>query len=316
VYNEDSYMFVCMYSTLNASGTLENYRFLSYNDPEYKLPSLSRNDVQITEGFVIASTDHDVNIKLKRSKTGIELGRALFRSILIKHYFANHKKLGADSLRNNNFYFGNNTKEVELVDRREQPVLYWKKEILPGLLCNDYKYSGQMVSVFLNIIKNNARINTYGSIISQNLITFSDMVNSNFSRDVLVESHKNRRRYKKKVPSLPSESPCLIKEEMSFIEEQFFKPMKIESPGKSWESKVLHIGFLLLKKRYGKRYKLRAEFLLGFSKLTTKRLNEVRKVSNLGRFRKADIKSENLMNALSVRKNPTRSFVSELTPSH
>jgi hypothetical protein len=56
-------------------------------------------------------TYSDIIHKRIRSKRGFELGQTEMQSLLVKHFFQNHRSLGPQALVKDNFFFGNNSGE-------------------------------------------------------------------------------------------------------------------------------------------------------------------------------------------------------------
>jgi len=104
----------------------------------------------------------------------------------------------------------------------------------------------------------------------------------------------------KTLPGKPGKSTLLLKEEQAFIEHLLDNSISEASPSKQeeWTLYVKTHGYDTVVSDLKSMYQKKAEFLVKFGNLTTKRLNEVRNHFQLDALRKADVKQDMLVTTL------------------
>jgi hypothetical protein len=135
----------------------------------------------------------------------------------------------------------------------------------------------------------------------------------------VVEPAKGKKKAvtSKKVPGKPKQSPLLLKTEMDLL-------TKISAPlfGKTslevlshdeWVHYILDNGLEWARKYLREIYVNRQTYLVRFAKLTTSRLQQLRKISvALQTKKKSNVSQEDLRTLLLSKENPTATFVTEI----
>jgi len=114
-------------------------------------------------------------------------------------------------------------------------------------------------------------------------------------------------------PKLPTSSPLLLSCEIKLIKD-FVSPIwsELEIFKKSWVSILQREGYQKTIDRISAIYKSRWEIVRNISQMTTKRLQDIRKMVKDEKLIKVKVTSDNLLQLLKSRVNPGKSFLDEL----
>jgi hypothetical protein len=240
----------------------------------------------------------------------------------VKAYFNSSPFLGPGALVKDNWFYGNNTSE-KIVDyqRRTHGIAY----NVPLLWKSQFSGDGCEMEVFAILLQVAKQLNlTYlseealESTISHNIIGFDDIVKS-FARNIgpAVTTHGKKRGQilrKVKNPSLPRRSPLLLNGEAELLHKllsPFWDPLT--EVKNNWVRWVITSGFSALSEHLRAIFNKRWNILTRYSNLTTKRLIELRKKSDVAdNIRKGAVTQSVAARIPKERVNPVDEFLREI----
>jgi len=294
--------------------------------------TLDENDPYIRKiltGIILGLSDAKLK-RLDRSKDTLECVRTLIFAMRLKHEFANNPRLGLGALKKNNFYFGNNPKEVikaktdNSSKKRKQkslpdiPVSYEWNSILGSLFGNDFarNFFDKVIHKATFLLKlDNFSETEYIRTISSTLRSYDELVRK-FSRPLFEVNPRTKKKIVKKyrLPEKPSRPSLLLKEEYQLIT-QLISPIWSSSTvlKRNWCNEVLENGFPLTEKYLLSIYTERWRIIEAIARLTKGRLERIRKMdARYVAFKKADITPELLSAYLTSRANQIGEFYLEI----
>jgi hypothetical protein len=263
--------------------------------------------------FSISDT---ANFKFKVKQDLIEYGRTIGMGIRVRGYFRDHPRLGIESLRKNQLFFGNNP-----VYNQKTKLL--KEDILLKTELSTYYSTSvtmELCSVITSLLESRGLMdipeNLVNSIISDNLITYEDIADT-FRRkpkgETITRKHF-KRKDEGKLPEKASSSPLILQEEMSIIDSLISPFWQSLIPiQKEWVKFILKHGFKKIRDLVKATFIARWQITINFANVTTKRLREIKKLnSQVALTRKRSIKKDDLRGMLTHRTNALSTLLSEL----
>jgi hypothetical protein len=207
------------------------------------------------------------------------------------------------ALKKNHFFFGNNPNEMTQT-RGKVPFVI--KDTLLAYMNSDYgdQIYGIIISLLEFLELKNLTDEEYNNTIEKSLESFDEVLQS-FARPIFTPSIKGRRTQRGvRLPSKPNTSPLLLKEEMDFIN-KFISPIyqDLEDLKKNWVSKVFTTDWDTIIKSISIVMDERWKLLEKFASITTKRLQQIRKIdADAKGLRKAQIQRKHVVALLLSRK--------------
>jgi hypothetical protein len=270
-------------------------------------------------GFICATYDHERDLTIKERKDDVETGRIIFRSQQVLRAFTTNDKLGIDALKKNQRFFGNQPEKTEKLNNRDIPVPYIVRELHNCV--EEQEWDERLVSILVTLIRHSCTL-LDGEVLERakrsNLLSYSEVVSLYTTRRVLVQPAQGRRPavYRTTVPSKPKPSNLLLQQEQSLINEiitPVFQAPPFASSVEAWETAVFEKGFPLLKKELISSAGHKADLLVKFASMTTKRLNDVRRTSDTNKSkRKRDVQTTDLEAVVLRRSHPVSAFTDEV----
>jgi hypothetical protein len=179
------------------------------------------------------------------------------------------------------------------------------KDRLAQILCSLLKQSSQQLSA-----------EVMEAAIEDNIMCHNDNVARFSSRTKKSKDAKGKEVEIKKVPGKPRANALLTKEEQVIFKEITELPFNMPKVSNSKEllAFIRKIGFAAYKSLLQRSLASRVEFLTKFGSMTTKRLQEVVKITTDKKDtkRKRDLKPEEVRAAILRRPDPTEAFTSEV----
>lgn len=253
------------------------------------------------------------NTKLSHSKTGRDLGYAIGMSLRLKGEMKTFNMEGA--LRPNNFYFANNKDESYTVSRRKIPVLYGVKQALSTIFI-----SPDAGSIFYKVVS--STLMSLGIkdmspkdqelLVTGNVISFDDLIKKNWI-EVWSDNARNPSLIQVRKATFPSRNSLLLNEELDVIQllsKPFFS--SVEDIRIDYHNLLYMHGYTGLVKLVSKRYMVRHTILQNIASMTTKRLQLLRKITNVADLKKKQVTRERLVTYLSNLQTPLENFKEEL----
>jgi len=193
---------------------------------------------------------------------------------------------------------------------KKNPVTPLKRE-LRGLYRGD-KHSDTMGEILETLIKetcDHLSDDVANHLIDQSIVHYNDFCLVHFARTVAVKGKKRGQKEKKRLPSKPTKSPLLTSDEFSSLMKipvETFKPLYDD---KSFKKKIISgASYASMLEELRGHYKTITEFLQDFGKITTKRLNFIRKDIESPSLRKADVDQVKLSKSLTNDKKGSARF--------
>jgi len=270
-------------------------------------------------GVFMSLDDVDSNFNIKQKTDGYEVGRTVARA---QQLLGLTSAMGHTNeiLKPSHYYFANNPGETKKVDKNMIKVGTAKTEFLSLIRESDWR--PQLVDILFRLMREVYTLIPYDTLINDlkpNIVTYGHVVNKFCAMERVVEPAKGKRKAvtSKKVPGKPKQSPLLLKQEMDLL-------TKISAPlfGKTslevlthdeWVHYILDNGLDWARKYLREIYVNRQTYLVRFAKLTTSRLQQLRKLSAaLQTKKKSSVVQEDLRTLLLSKENPTATFVTEI----
>jgi hypothetical protein len=272
---------------------------------------------EIAKGVLIGVGDtiNKVNIRVKGSD--YENGRTFVRAHQIKGYFIHDKNLGIEALKKNHRFFGNNFGETEIINKKTVPIQYMEREY-ESIFREEDK---ECFPILLSLIKR-----SYGllkpvvlsSIRDEYLLSFSEVTNLYCIKTIATGNARGRNLEKSRrfVPHKPRAAAMLLPGEYLYLMEilgPIFNNPQFCETSERWVAHIEQEGFKKTKSTLVELNNIRAEILEKYSSLTTKRLQEVREISDTYRTkRKRDISVGDIETMLSRRSDPAQKLCDEI----
>jgi hypothetical protein len=268
-----------------------------------------RDSNEFLDGFLLGFYDAKPT-RLDRSKKSLEQGLAFAFALKVRGELIKIQK--SEWLIKNNYFFGNNPEEkignisVSFVLKQKIIGIFEDPKVgsaFYGILCYLYEMMG--LAQFSS--------EDYESSILKYTIKFEDVI-SKFYQPVRATRKGKVQIISWRKGSKPNPSPLLKKKEFDILVEIASPLWKdLDEYKKDWSTIVLSASpAQRIETLIGRLYKARFEFLQKFGSLTTKRLQELRKLLNVANKKKAEVKPENLTALLSARPSPANHFVKEI----
>jgi len=285
-----------------------------------RLKELTKDEEEFAIGISFVTLDQNRNFNMTEKSDSYENGRTFARSQQIIGLFDTNEKLGIEALKKNHRFFGNNPGETKGSKSVRVPVTYLAKT--SGRLFAEEEWSEHLRLVLNSLLRKYHTVlpdSVRSQIIENNLISHSEVIQTYCTREITLVPIQGRRKFQsvkeKRVPHKPRSNVLLLKEEQQFLNgivDSLFIDGVPTTSGKFIEFIMRH-GF----KQYLNHMKAvsskRAEFLQKFASLTSKRLNEVRRLSESHKTkRKRDVTSTDITSALARRDTPANKFASEI----
>jgi hypothetical protein len=294
----------------------------TYEDTEKLLKETDQDPVtQNTEiGFSLGVTDSDINFNLKLRDDRIENARCCVFAIRLKRYFETNEKLGSKALIRNQVFFGNNSGAR---DSNGKPQAYICRALWLTLFTAPRQATGQALwELFVKLVQkcplvtDETKLNKF---VEKYIRTYPEIIN-NFKRLPIAEPVMVRKgksyvaERKAKAPEKPSASPLFTYGESKLM-------LRVLTPlfeqgstyAKHWYQLVFDDGFTRTYERVERLFNARWACLTAYSRVTTKRLVEIRKLLNAPYLKKAEVPTTAPALLVANRRTPVKNFVQELT---
>jgi hypothetical protein len=252
--------------------------------------------------------------KRSRAKKEHELGRTQSHSLCVKAFFNNTSYLGSAALEKDHFYFGNNPGEKTM---KNDSINYDLPSRWSSLLTRDSEADG-LLTIFnhiANVIQMNYLPNdNLKSLIDYNVEKFDTIAMKNFQISYSSKKKKNVKTEVKR-PNFPKRSPLFLNDEMALLEKllrPFWTPLtEFKNDYVNW---IITMGYNEVINAVTTIYKRRWQILSKFAKVTTKRLQEVRKTGpEAAAYRKSVVDSAHIQKMLEARRLKIETFYSEIS---
>jgi hypothetical protein len=304
IFEEDNVM-GCMFFAFAEELHLEVYTY--EGEAEF-----SRNfDEKFAIGLYFGATSNQI-VNLNRSKSGYELGKAHAFAQRVKKFFAHTPELGEEALIRDNFFFGNNPSEKTASG---QEVCFDLKRRFIGLFKEDQN-AHHLYSVYLSCLSlfelNGFEEEEINKIIHNHIIKIDDMIRTTFRTEYSKKKGKTVLSAVRK-PNLPARSPLFLQAEMNLVH-KLLSPFwdSLADLKRDYELRVFECGFASLKKQITDLYQLRWGILSKFAKVTTKRLQAIRKMTGAEKLKKQEVTDVQLRAFIDTRGAKVFNFQDEL----
>jgi len=278
-----------------------------------------RNDTLegVATGILVSLGDFETQIRITPKSNEYERGRTFVRAMQIKGLFNSDPRLTLEGLKRSQRFFGNNPGETETLNKREVPVTSYEKEMASIIREDD----PEIYRIFLSILKRSYTLLSPAvieRIIEEQTLSFTEFQSLYLTKRLIVAPATGRAPAKEKsiIPHKPRSNTLLIKGEYDLIckiaSHLFQNPLYCRT-AESWISKFHSDGIKSIKNDLIGLNNKRAEFLEKYASLTTKRLQEARKIfENLKTKRKHDITTSEVIAMINARLDPVTSLVNEI----
>jgi hypothetical protein len=292
---------------------------IRYYADESPLPKITEEQENLVFGIYSALKDPDKPVRIFKNEKDnpYELGKILVRGLQINAIFGRYHIQKAQ-VRNHRV-FANNPGETTEVNKKSIPVIPIKDH-LRGLF-KGHRHETELVSCLEALIKQTStdfKESVRNAYIEEALMPINIYVSSYFAQTRLVNL-PGRRGIERvgKVPVKPAPSPLLLPEERGIFN-TILEPVFNDSLGIRTKSEFLSEilkpnGLAKIDETLKAEMNKRGKALQSFANLTTKRLQEARKLASVGPARrKADIRTDDLIAAFSIRKDPLGRLAQEI----
>jgi hypothetical protein len=285
---------------------------------ERKIRDLTPAGEQFAAGISFVILDGERKFNINKKEDLYEAGRTYARAQQIMGAVEANTMLGLDCLKRNNRHFGNNPNEVEVVAKTRTPVRYEGKTVSAFFIEEEW---AEQLRIILNSLLRRSHVFVKDTIMAEsikdNMLQYSEAVSLFAVREVVITPAIGKRPAitVKRVPKKPKANALLLKSEMTVIDElisELFAALYGTSRDE-WYTAVVNVGWKAIKAKLVERSSKRSEWLSRFAAVTTKRLGEIRKLSDSTKTkRKADVTSAEVASSLSRRNDPVSSFADEI----
>jgi hypothetical protein len=308
---------VIMASMVSLAKTLDyNVSKLPYGERVYETPAESVWQIAVGMGF--APLDFKNKFLIKEKSDMYEQGRTIARAQQLLGYFNTEKKLGAEALRRDQMFFGNNPTQTTSVGKTQYPVRYVGK-ILESCFA-EIEWASYLAPMYLVLLRKSWTLldkEILESSVKDVMLQYTDVLDLFAKRETVIVPQKGKTAAVsvRKVPKKPKVSSLLKRTEYEFLDRTLTKVFSAidQSSRDDWYNHVMAHGFSTIKKRIIENANVRAQILQRFASMTTKRLNELRQVGpHVTTVRKRDVQPTDLNTMLLRREKPVDRFADEL----
>jgi hypothetical protein len=285
---------------------------------ERKVRELSVASLKLATGVSFAVLDGERKFNIHMKEDLYELGRTYARAQQIIGAVEAKQSLSLDCLKRNNRFFGNNPSEVSVDGKVRTPVSYLAKTIEHCFIEEEW---GHHLRIILNTLLRRSHIlvdqDVLTAAVKDNIIQYSECVTLFATREVVITPGAGKRPSitARRVPKKPKANSLLLKSEMAVIDgisDDLFKALS-GTDKDSWYEAIINQGWKTIKTSIVERANHRSEYLAKFASMTTKRLNEIRKISDSNKTkRKRDVTSTDVTSMLERRLDRLDTFAKEI----
>jgi hypothetical protein len=246
-----------------------------------------------------------------QSKKDYDLGTACGYALRVKHYFAQNKKLTADALVEDHFFFGNSRKEMKGKGTR---VYHMKDQF--ASYCNQ-DTNGRAILTVVNYIARQYLLDNHSTedlekAISANVIPFPELMASLYPRRT-VQVTKKKTEVKVLKPSLPKTSTLFTKKEMSLIT-KILRPSFTDIT--DIQEKYIHYinqyGYHQLSDQLRARIQTRRELTQKFGRVCKTRFQAIELIASKKGLRRNEVTTELLSTYIQGMTDPVTNLVREI----
>jgi hypothetical protein len=305
---------------------------LEIRETHAKINPISDELNSIFLGLWLGLYDTDF-VRKDKTKTRYELGRTLTFYERIRQDIVNNRNLGEKSLVKDQFFFNNNptevvyeTKEVynsksKKTEKRQIQtnikVMYElhslfsavsdDKSVVDGLL-GAYKY---LVSLYGTYDIDN---DTYFKALRTCLLRYDQIAHVNQRTIFVTDKDGKRVERNRKTPLIPKRNKLFLNAELGLITEILGVLWKRgKSLEKNFFDKCYRNGFTQTVSEVSSQYQVRWNALARFSKVTTRRLQAIRKLNpEKSKIKKRDVVLDDVINLVSSRPDKAHTLVEEV----
>jgi hypothetical protein len=295
----------------------EKFAFTKINYLDFKSTLNTSAETQPVLKGIALSFDDTSPLLLSSRKEGIELGRAIGQAVRIQGEFRNIFADGSGMafLRRDNAFFGNNPKEVKLIKKKEFKVDYLLDVLSSSIFGepSEKKFFMHLVISALERLRlSDYTDNDHESMLARNVIPFEEVL-SKQKRSVESLDKKGKKTKKEKKPAKPGRSPVLLKCESDLLAEltaTLWDPL--DSFRAEWIKSLFTHGLQKTIKLLQNIINQRWEITQKFAKLTTKRLNQIRKLLESKEKTKRETTVEDVWTLIENRNRAAEVFCDEI----
>jgi len=247
--------------------------------------------------------------KLNRNKVGYELGRTCTYALTVKNLFARDPYLGLGALKPDNFFFGNAPNE----NVKKGKSVYVIKHRLRSYFENSNL--GDAIFGILNATVSKVMFSNLSdpdiTVVEQNIIPFDQVLIKHYPSYV-VQGKKGKAKEQRK-PNPIRNSPLLFKEEVEILQ-NLTAPLfsDLWAFEKDYIGQVRARGFSELNQRIKETISVRLEILQRFANRTKIRLQDIRKITEQPKKRKATVVRDDIVALAKSEPNPAARLYQEL----
>jgi hypothetical protein len=251
------------------------------------------------------------NQKRRRAKQSYEMGRTCTFSLIVKNVFEQNSQLGSAALARDNFFFGNNPTEVSNKSRvpfylKMKLAAFFDKLEYGSLLYGIINHT--CAAIGMTYLKDDER----EKVISDNLLPVDHLITSCYPTVHVKKGRQEATKVRK--PNPPRSSPLFTKDEMTIISKMTSLIFTdLGSLSRQYEATVFAQGFSNVSERIREIINVRWETLQRFAHVTKERLQDIRRISNDPRIRKASVTRDHVKSLIDSESDPADRLVSELT---
>jgi hypothetical protein len=248
-------------------------------------------DEEFIMGLWFGFTNEGVQ-NLSRSKKAYELGRTCTYALIVKNMFNKDPFLGLSGLKKDNFFFGNSPGESS----QKKPTPFYVK----SKLRLSFKNQAVADAIYGILIHSVNKIGTsyltvdLRKVVEQCIIPFDQLLTRNYPT-YTVTGKKSKLKERRK-PKAIRQSPLLFKEESNLLHEItnpiFTDLYAIEN---DFVGQVATWGFSTVEERISKAISSRLDILQRFANRTKLRLQDIRKITDQPKKRKAGVLHEDIL---------------------
>jgi len=286
-------------------------------DGNMRVPS--EFDENLALGIYMGVDDQNANFNIKAKTDAYELGRTIVRAQQLIGCLT-HLGHGVDVLKPSHYFFANNPGEVKKIDKVSISVSSCKTQLL-GLFA-EQEIAKDLLDMLIKLLRESYRLipeDTLYNDLKPNIITYQQVITKYCSTDRIVEPAKGKRKalVVKKVPGKPKLSPLLLKSEMDLLNKitapLFGKTSFEDMDTNEWVNTILDRGVRFVRDHLKSIYNERQVYLTRFAKLTTNRLQAIRKTDlTKSMIKKSAVTVTDVHALLLTRADPITAFVSEV----